>query len=367
MTPLEAEILRIIAVDGPMPVAQFMALCLSHPVHGYYQTRDPLGARGDFITAPEISQMFGELVGVWTVVMWRQMGSPDPMRLVELGPGRGTLMADALRAARVAPAFGAAVTVDLVETGRVLRQRQQTALSGLGVRLVWHPEFAAVPDAPLIAVANEFLDALPVHQAVRARDGWHERMVGRGPDGGLAMALHPEPLAGFESLLPPAVRAAPLGAVYEWRSDRPIAELAARVVRCGGAALVFDYGHAESGLGDTLQAIGGHRFAGVLERPGEVDLTAHVDFAAVGRVAREAGARVWGPTPQGTFLRRLGIETRAARLKAASPARAAEIDAALDRLAGAGPGRMGELFKVIAITDPRLPAPPGFGSIHDAA
>jgi len=289
------------------------------------------------------------------------MGAPDPVRLIELGPGRGTLMADALRALRVAPEFRAAVAVDLVETSPVLRRRQEAALAGVVVPLAWHHAFAEVPEAPLIVIANEFFDALPVHQAVRAAHGWHERMVGLGPQGELTLALHPDPLPGFAAILPPPLYDAPQGAVYEWRSDQLVSELAGRLVRHGGAALVIDYGHDVSGLGETLQAVGRHRFADPLENPGEVDLTAHVDFAAIGRVAAKAGAGLHGPVPQGEFLRRLGIEARSARLKQASPERAAEIDAALDRLIGAGPGRMGDLFRVVAIADPRLEAVPGLG------
>ncbi len=357
---LEAEIARMIAVDGPMPLAQFMALCLGHPDHGYYATRDPFGAAGDFVTAPEISQMFGELVGLWTVAVWQQMGMPDPVRLVELGPGRGIMMADALRAARLAPGFGAAVQVDLVETSPLLRRGQEAALSGAGVPVAWHRDIAEVGEGPAIVLANEFFDALPVQQAVRGTAGWHERMVGLDGSGHLVLGLHPDPLPAFEALLPPELHAAELGAIYEWRSDRLVTELAQHLMRHGGAALVIDYGHERSGLGDTLQAVAGHRFVAVHDRPGEVDLTAHVDFAALGRSAARAGAHVWGPVPQGTWLRRLGIDARAVRLKAAAPARAGEIDAALERLAGTGPGQMGALFKAVAIGHPQLPSPPGF-------
>src|SRR5436309_761364 len=200
MTPLEAEIRRIIAVEGPMPLAQFMALALAHPVHGYYVTRDPFGARGDFITSPEISQMFGELIGLWAAAVWNEMGRPDRVHLVELGPGRGTLMADALRAVKVAENFRAALAVDLVEPS----------------------------------------------PAVRAADGWHERMVGVGVDEKLVLALHPDPILNFSAMLPKNLSAAPVGAVFEWRSDALVTEVAGRLARRGGAALIIDYGHAES-------------------------------------------------------------------------------------------------------------------------
>jgi NADH dehydrogenase [ubiquinone] 1 alpha subcomplex assembly factor 7 len=360
VTPLEAEIARTIAASGPITVAQFMMLCVGHPIYGYYRSRDPFGAAGDFVTAPEISQMFGELVGLWAACVWQQMGSPSPVHLVELGPGRGTLAKDALRAAAVVPEFRAAVRLDLVEMSPLLRPRQQAALADIDVPAAWHGDIAQVPNGPLIVVANEFFDALPVHQAMRAADGWHERVVGIDGCGQLQLALHPDPLPGFDAMIPPPLRSAPPGAIYEWRSDEPVLDLAERVVRGAGAALAIDYGHAESGLGATLQAVGRHRYVDLLDRPGEHDLTAHVDFAAFAAAAARAGARVWGPVPQGCWLRRLGIEARAARLKHAAPARAAEIDAAVERLAGFEALNMGKLFKAVAVAHPQLPPPPGF-------
>jgi SAM-dependent MidA family methyltransferase len=362
MTPLESEIRRTIAADGPIPVAQFMALALGHPAHGYYVTHDPFGVRGDFITAPEISQMFGELVGLWAAAAWTAMGRPGRVRLVELGPGRGTLMADALRAVKVVEDFCASLAFDLVEMSPLLRQRQEQALRDCSAPLHWHARFADVPEGdPLIVIANEFFDALPVHQAVRTPDGWHERMVGIGEDEKLMLALHPDPILNFSAMPLASVGTAPVGAIYEWRSDALVTELAERLVRDGGAALIIDYGHCESACGETLQAVGRHGFAPLLERPGEVDLSAHVDFAALGRSALRAGARVLGPVTQRAFLRELGIETRAAMLKTSAPACAVEIDAALARLTEDGPRGMGELFKVIALADPRLGALPGFG------
>jgi SAM-dependent MidA family methyltransferase len=352
----------MIATEGPMPVARYMALCLGHPVHGYYMTRDPFGARGDFVTAPEISQMFGELLGLWAASVWQLMGSPDDVRLVELGPGRGTLMADALRAVTIVPAFRTALTVHLVEMSPLLRRRQHDTLSGLGVAMDWHTDVAEVPEGPVIAIANEFFDALPVRQAVKATDGWHERMVGLDGDR-LTFALHPAPVRGLDAALPPRIRAAPVGVLCEWRGDEPIAGLARRVVQSGGAALVIDYGHTESGVGETLQAVTGHGFADPLGAPGEMDLTAHVDFRALARTAAGEGAGAHGPIAQGEFLRRLGIEERARALKArAIGAQAGQVDAALARLVAGGPDRMGELFKAIAFADPRLGQLPGFDS-----
>jgi NADH dehydrogenase [ubiquinone] 1 alpha subcomplex assembly factor 7 len=362
MTPLEAEIREMIATEGPMPVARYMALCLGHPVHGYYMTRDPFGARGDFVTAPEVSQMFGELLGLWAASVWRLMGAPDDVRLVELGPGRGTLMADALRAVTIVPAFRAALSVHLVETSPLMRRHQQDTLSGLGVPLDWHGDAGDVPDGPMIALANEFFDALPVRQAVKATDGWHERMVGTDHNG-LTFALHPDPVRGLDATLPPRIRAAPVGVLCEWRGDEPVAGLARRVVAAGGAVLALDYGHTESGVGETLQAVASHGFADPLGAPGETDLTAHVDFRALGRTAASQGARVHGPLTQSEFLRRLGIEERARALKArAIGAQAERVDQALERLVGGGPHHMGELFKAIAFADPRLGPLPGFDS-----
>jgi NADH dehydrogenase [ubiquinone] 1 alpha subcomplex assembly factor 7 len=361
MTPLEVDIRRIIAVDGPMSVAAFMGLCLGHPVHGYYTTRDPFGPRGDFVTAPEISQMFGELIGLWAAATWQAMGAPARLALVELGPGRGTLMADALRAVRIVPALGAALSIHLVETSPVLQRLQQERLGGLDVPIAWHRDVAGLPDGPLVVIANEFFDALPVHQAVKTARGWHERMVGIDPAGALAFALHPDPIPGFAAIMPAGLAGAPAGAVYEWRSGDVVAEIARRVARNGGAALALDYGHVDGALGETLQAVGRHAFADPLATPGAVDLTAHVDFAALARTAERAGARTHGPVAQGAFLRRLGIEARATTLRAtATAAQAADIDAALARLTGTGHDAMGELFKAIALADRALGALPGF-------
>jgi SAM-dependent MidA family methyltransferase len=360
MSPLEAELRAMISTSGPIPVSRFMALCLSHPEHGYYMSRDPFGRAGDFVTAPEISQMFGELIGLWAAEVWRQLGSPHAVRLVELGPGRGTMMADVLRAARAVPAFRAALSVHLVETSPTLERRQRETLAACGAPVAWHRRFDDVPAGAAIVLANEFFDALPVHQAIRSAQGWHERVVGLDPAGRLAFAAAsaPAPVAR----IPPRLdaEAAP-GAIFEWRCAEPARALASRVA-AGGAALVIDYGHAQSGLGDTLQAVRSHRFADVLADPGEADLTAHVDFAALRADAERAGARVYGPIEQGLFLRRLGIAQRAARLQAAAPDQAGAVDAALARLTGPGQAGMGGLFKALALCDPTLGPLPGFDS-----
>ena len=357
MTPLAATIRDRIRRFGPIPVAEYMALALAHPEHGYYRTRDPLGAAGDFVTAPEISQMFGELIGLWCAVEWQRAGSPAPVNLVELGPGRGTLMADALRAARTMAAFRDALRIHLVETSPALRDRQRQTLAGIDV--AWHETVDGVPPGPLLLVANEFFDALPVRQYVRSGDEWRERLVGLDGDR-LRFVAADRPAAeaiGF----PASARAAPDGAVFE-RCPAALALAAAlgsRIARDGIAALIVDYGPARAAAGETLQAVRGHAFHDALADPGEADLTAHVDFESLGRAAAEAGAAVFGPVTQATLLTRLGIDARAGRLAtAAGPEKAQKIDAARRRLIG-GDG-MGTLFKALALVRPGLDAPAGF-------
>jgi SAM-dependent MidA family methyltransferase len=315
---------------------------------------------GDFVTAPEVSQMFGELVGLCAAATWQAMGSPALVRLIEFGPGRGTLMADVLRAANIVPEFRAALAVHLVETSPRLIARQRETLPGLDVPLAWHRDLAEVPEGPAIVLANEFFDALPVHQAVKAPDGWHIRMVGVA-DERLVFMASPDPMPGFERVLPDELHDAPEGAVYEWRDDWLMYELAQRLVRDGGAAIVIDYGHTTSAAGDTLQAVRSHSYADPLAEPGLADITAHVDFAALARVANRAGAQVHGPVTQSAFLHRLGIIERATALKAnATKLQAADVNAALLRLTGGD--EMGDLFKVLAVADPKLAAVPGFDS-----
>lgn len=336
-----------------MAVERYMALCLSHPVHGYYATRDPLGAAGDFTTAPEISQIFGELIGLWAAAVWDGMGRPSPLRLIELGPGRGTLLADALRAGRALPGFLDAVRLHLVETSPVLQGKQRETLRGSPVPVSWHADLGEAPDGACVVIANEFFDALPIRQYVRTERGWCERLVGLHDDR-LAFGLAAEP---DRAVTAPA----PIGTVLEAPAAGValMTSLADRLVAQGGAALVIDYGGA--GRGDTLQAVKGHRFADPLAEPGEADLTAHVDFRALGEAARRRGAGVHGPVTQGGFLRSLGIEARAAALKRrATPTQAAAIDSALQRLAGDRAEDMGDLFKAMAVTGPAAGPPPGF-------
>jgi NADH dehydrogenase [ubiquinone] 1 alpha subcomplex assembly factor 7 len=320
--PLEARLRARIAAEGPIKVADYMAEANAH----YYATRDPFGADGDFITAPEISQMFGELIGIWLADLWRRAGRPMAAHYVELGPGRGTLAEDALRAMRGA---GLAPPVELVETSPVLRTAQAERLSAR-----WHDGLATLPDRdPLLVVANEFFDALPVRQFEGERElriGYDGRFV---RDGRVETESSPAALETVDAL-------------------------ARRLVAQGGVALILDYGHDRSGTGDTLQAVFRHAYADPFEAPGERDLTAHVDFHALAAAARAAGARLFGPAPQGAWLNALGIKLRAAALAKAAPERGAEIAAARERLTG--PDQMGRLFKVMALVAPGWPEPAGF-------
>jgi NADH dehydrogenase [ubiquinone] 1 alpha subcomplex assembly factor 7 len=361
LPPLEREIRRRIEIAGPMPVGQYMALCLVHHKHGYYTTRDPFGVAGDFTTAPEISQMFGELVGLWAAATWRAMDSPAKIRLVELGPGRGTMMLDALRAAKVIPDFRAAIALHMVEISPTLERMQREALAGSEIPIVWHRAIEDVPEGPLIVLANEFFDALPVHQAVMCADGWHERVIKMDERKKLHFSIARDPIPLFDELLPKTLSGAKIGEIFEWREDKVALELGRRVSHFGGAALIIDYGHAESTIGDTLQAVRAHKSVDPLETPGQCDLTAHVDFEALALAAEAMRARVRGPLEQGEFLRRLGIEQRAAALKAGSPPDyASAITAALARLTSEEHTGMGRMIKAMVLANAQISALPGF-------
>jgi NADH dehydrogenase [ubiquinone] 1 alpha subcomplex assembly factor 7 len=358
-SPLLSEIKRLIKSSGPMPVWRYMELCLTHPTLGYYVSRDPLGREGDFTTAPEVSQMFGELLGLWTASVWKALGSPTTFHLIELGPGRGTMMADALRALRVVPPLYQTLSVHMIEINPVLRDKQRATLTGVR-NINWHDNIDEVPEGPAIILANEYFDVLPIHQAVRGENGWHERVIELDEDGILDFGASAEPIPRFEVLLPPLVRAAPIGAVFEWRPDTEMMRIASRIRDQGGAALIIDYGHLRSEAGDTLQAIARHSFTDPLKAPGQADVTAHVDFQALAQAAEDVGARVHGPATQGDFLKRIGIETRAVTLMAkASPEISEDISSALKRLVGGGRGGMGTLFKVLGVSAPDIPVLPG--------
>ena len=355
MTALAAALRERIRRDGPISVAAYMELCLAHPTLGYYRRGLPIGRGGDFITAPEVSQMFGELVGLWCAVLWRRMGRPRRIGLVELGPGRGTLLADALRAARAVAGFRDAVDLHLVESNETLRGMQRALLADAGP--TWHDRIETVPRGPVLVIANEFFDALPIRQFERIGDSWRERVVALDP---ASDTLHFD-TAGANGPEAAGLDTAPAGAVIERAPARAAlaSSLARRIAADGGAALIIDYGPEQPGIGDTLQAVKRHRPHGVLDDPGAADLTAHVDFSALAGAARRHGARIFGPLAQGRFLSALGIGARAAGLRRrASADQARAIDAGLRRLTGAN--QMGWLFKALAITHPALAAPPGF-------
>jgi NADH dehydrogenase [ubiquinone] 1 alpha subcomplex assembly factor 7 len=326
---------------GPMSIATYMGLALTHPRDGYYTGTDPLGARGDFITAPEITQMFGELIGFYVVNLWQQLGEPKSFTLLELGPGRGTLMQDALRAASRAEGFLDACHLQLFETNPALKAQQAERLGQYNP--YWASEIDAVADDPLLVVANEFFDALPIRQFVKAPDGWHERQIGLR-DGKRAFGLSPTTIS--DAAMPEAVRNAKIGEVYEvsLAAADAMQRLGKKIAAHNGALLAIDYGYAETQTGETLQAIRHHQYADPLETPGEIDLSAHVDFAALGRVAKDLGLQVEPVATQRDFFGRIGIVERATTLAKANPGQVDEIAAALRRLTD--PSEMGTLFKV---------------------
>jgi NADH dehydrogenase [ubiquinone] 1 alpha subcomplex assembly factor 7 len=350
-----------LTLSGPMTVADYMSEALSNPRHGYYRHRDPLGAQGDFVTAPEISQVFGELIGAWLAERWQALGSPEKVLLVELGPGRGTLMADALRAVRNVEGFVQAIDLHLVEINPALKARQHAALEAYTV--AWHDSFVSVPDdAPLLLIANEFFDALPIRQLQRTAQDWRERLVMlQGEALRFVLAPGPSPLA---ALLSPTLQAS-AGAIAELSLPaRALArDIGERIARRRGAALIVDYGYASPRLGDSLQAVAQHKFADPLAAPGEADLSAHVDFGALAQSAQAAGAMSYGPTTQGEFLQALGIEQRQAALtQRADATQAAVLQGGVQRLIA--PRQMGTLFKVLALTDTQSSAPAGFAAIE---
>ncbi|MFN4009898.1 MAG: class I SAM-dependent methyltransferase [Pannonibacter sp.] len=360
---LKARLKERIRLTGPISVADYMTACLADPEDGYYTTSpEPFGRNGDFITAPEVSQMFGELIGGWVVATWMAMGAPSPVHLVELGPGRGTLMADILRTARLRPAFLDAVAVHLVEVSPKLRQRQGETLGGfssaLKVAPQWHEHHSRVPEGPTLLIANEFFDALPIRQFVKTAKGWCERVVGLDDQGKLCFGVNSVALA--EGLVPDTARAAEAGAILEVSpaSSAIVAEIGTRIAAQRGAALLIDYGYLRSAPGDTLQALSRHAFADPLAEPGKADLTAHVDFQALALAAMQAGADAMTPLTQGEFLLRLGLLERAGQLGAGKDAATQErLSGEVERLAA--PDQMGELFKVLALSTPGL-VPPGF-------
>ncbi|MEO0498354.1 MAG: SAM-dependent methyltransferase [Pseudomonadota bacterium] len=370
-TALDGRIRELIAMDGPMSVASFMAHCLYDPDHGYYTTGVPFGAEGDFITAPEVSQMFGELIGIWCAATWQAMGSPKDFALVEMGPGRGTLMSDALRAASTVPGFNQAADIHMVEVSPRLAGLQREKLSAYldaGFRISWAESFDEVPSKPLIFLANELLDALVFQQFQKTKDGWRERVVGLDDAQNLTMILGPGTLD--VATLPGGHEHLPEGSIFERSTAREALghKLAEAVVVRGGAALLVDYGHAAPGTGDSFQALERHCFVDPLTRCGAADLTSHVDFSAVYAAAQSVeGAFATPPMEQGEWLVRMGLVERARQLgQDKSAEQQARIRLDLERLAGdgdgtragAGAGGMGTLFKVMMIAKKGIMPPP---------
>lgn len=340
---LAAVIADEIARDGSISIARYMELALGHPEHGYYMTQDPLGAAGDFTTAPEISQIFGELIGVWCIHAWRRMGKPARVALVELGPGRGTLMRDLLRAASSVPEFREALDVHLVEMSPALKAIQRDTLAG--EHIIWHETFDTLPEGKALFVANEFFDALPIHQYEKCADGWYERRLATDAAGHLA----------FARAAVPAVMRGPEGAKEGDILERsPLAarimgDIARRIATQGGAALVVDYGYGPGKWGDSLQAVKAHHYHPVLDAPGTADITAHVDFAALAHAAVSAGVRPWGPVTQRQFLNAMGIGPRLLQLLKVAPQESHEIlSAGVERLIAID--QMGTLFRALAVT-----------------
>lgn len=374
-TPLGRVLAMTIAQNGPISLEHYMTQCLYHPHYGYYTTKIPFGAAGDFITAPEISQMFGELIGLWMAEVMGAFNGEERLHLVELGPGRGTLLSDLMRAVKIVPQLYQRLHLHLVETSPRLASLQKETLAPAGLPLVFHDSIASLPHAPIFVIANEFFDCLPLRQyqygkthpsngqeGLPARGqggwqgGWHERLIGLDGEGALAFGLAP--------VAEPSLKErAEDGTILEINANAYLlmTDLARHLVRYGGAALVLDYGHGESVCGESLQAVRQHRPVHPLDYPGEADLTAHVDFAALARAARAVGAVVDGPVTQGRFLIELGLFQRARGLKQrANTDQAHAIDSACVRLVGHGEKDMGLLFKVLCVRAPNSNKPAGF-------
>lgn len=358
-TPLALQLKERIRRDGPITIAAYVDACLQDEAHGYYRKRAAIGHGGDFITAPEISQIFGELIGLWAAVVWQQMGAPARVNLVELGPGRGTLMRDALRAVAKVPGFRDASRVHLVETSERLQQVQRAELGAAGVPVAWHAGgLADVPEGPAVLIANEFLDTFPVHQFEIVEGGAFQRGVGLDAEGRLQFVR----IAPRAPIDPAAGRP---GDIVETQDFTALFELNRMMAAAPLAGLFIDYGHVAPGAGDTLQALRNHRFEHPLCSPGEADLTVHVDFAHFRTYPETAfETEGWpagvcdGPITQAEFLGRLGILQRAERLMSANPGKAHEIEMAVARLIS--PTGMGSRFKALGVRSAHLPPLPGF-------
>jgi SAM-dependent MidA family methyltransferase len=360
-TPLATKIKAIIAAQGPISVTDYFALCLADPEYGYYRTRDPFGRAGDFVTAPEVSQLFGEMVGVFLVHAWeRHLRPRHNVRIAEIGPGRGTMMSDILRViGKLAPELYDCATVHLVETSPTLRDVQARTLASHEGKIAWHDGFDEIPRGFLLLAANEFFDAVPIRQFVKTTAGFRERLVGLDADGELAFAAG---AGGLDpAFLPHGHHTAPFGSVIEIAPARAaiMQMIADRLFDGGGTALAIDYGYLEPGFGDTLQAVYRHAYDPPLDHPGEADLTSHVDFATLAEVAQSRSVAVNGMMSQGEFLLGLGLLERAGAVGSGkSPAEQEAIRTAVERLAGGGSGQMGSLFKVMAVSSPSVALAP---------
>lgn len=358
-TPLAQRIKDNIRRNGPMTIAEYMSECLWDDADGYYATKTVLGRNGDFITSAEISQVFGELIGVWSGVVWQSiLSAPPAVQIVEYGPGRGTLMFDAMRAARVVPGFQAAARVHLVEMSRELAATQRATLANISMPVTWGQNLAGFT-TPAIIIANEFLDSWPVEQWIKTATGWCGRGVGLDQNGRLCFTTAPDMCirVDLDAQLPDA----PLGAIAESMRPELLAEAFKAIAQSGPfAALIIDYGHANQSEGDTLQAVRNHLYESPLASPGEADLSSHVNFFELATALNAAGLEIDGPTTQAEFFGALGIIERASRLMYANPQRAGEIEAGIARLLA--PNGMGTRFKVIGVRSPGLPPLPGFGS-----
>ncbi|MDE1991922.1 MAG: class I SAM-dependent methyltransferase [Rhizobiaceae bacterium] len=355
-TALGEKIKTIIRANGPLSITDYFSLCLADPQYGYYKTREPFGRMGDFVTAPEVSQLFGEMIGIFMVHAWQRHGTPSGVRLVEIGPGRGTMMSDMLRViGKLAPQLYDVMSVHLVETSDRLQGLQRQTLEEHGDKIAWHSDFESVPAGFTLLAANELFDAIPIRQFVRTASGFRERTVGLDTNDELAF------MAGVASLdpalLPPGHPTPPFGTIFEIAPARQavMTTICDRLASHGGTALAIDYGHMSTGFGDTLQAVRMHEYDPPLDHPGEADLTSHVDFQHLAETARASGLHINGCCHQGDFLLGLGLLERASALGRDRDAATQEgIRLAVERLAGAGEGKMGELFKVLAVSSPAI-------------
>ena len=349
----------MITADGPMPVDRYMALALGHEAHGYYMGRDPFGRAGDFITAPEVSQMFGELIGIWCAAGWQMMDAPAQWNLIELGPGRGTLLSDLVRACSVMPGLRDGMKVHLIDTSPALKTMQAETLKRAGVEASWHDRLEDVPDGQSLIIANEFFDALPVVQLQKQSGHWHERVVGLDREKKLVFGLASDPIS--PALVPSWAAGVEDGEIIEISPARDAVarEIGRRITEDKGAALIVDYGHVRSAVGDTMQAVRKHQFAPVLAQPGDADITSHVDFEALTNAVTANGAKAYGPVTQGDFLIKMGLKEREEMLRARADARQRiRLSKAAQRLVSGN--QMGQLFKVLAVIHPDMPKPAPF-------